>query len=470
MSFLAKLNLDGKEYNVLSFDYKASQQVDNNGKPSSKPHGFYIAIIVESDRDSSLSDWMVDSLMAKDGYIRFYNRDGMSKFKDVKFETTYCVGYKEIFEANGKLPMRQMLTLSSGRVIYGNTIFEETWARPRKAIEPPKPYKPEKITKEIKHVNGHFYNTNGTFEGKVDETKNTGSVNDVYSCTGKGKKTDENGDEIDVYNGITKLKLFSNDLIHSDLLIYAGIVHGEGTPENTTSVGISLEELKKERYSIANTIYNFMKNHNKEKLSDLPSNYSYAKKENTSPYKLIVDSTDEERNGQWIKIAIYAVINAVSDGTDYSNKAEFWDGGDVMTGNYSETTEKSYNPDYHARQNNLDGDYRIQGIYDPNNLSTQFYEKVKLNYTKNDKQRALHLKKLKAYIKPEHYNAVTTDPSDDKKILQSGDKDKDVSFNKKNTILEGIGTGAFSVVIKCLWEVKAQSACTIFYKQLNTKY
>jgi Hemolysin coregulated protein Hcp (TssD) len=137
MSFLATLNLDGKKYNVLAFDYKASQQVDNNGKPSSKPHGFYIAITVQSDRDSSLSDWMVDSLMAKDGYIRFYNRDGMSKFKDVKFETTYCVGYKEIFEANSKLPMRQMLTLSSGRVIYGNTIFEETWARPRKAVEPP---------------------------------------------------------------------------------------------------------------------------------------------------------------------------------------------------------------------------------------------------------------------------------------------------------------------------------------------
>jgi hypothetical protein len=55
-----------------------------------------------------------------------------------------------------------------------------------------------------------------------DETKNTGSVNDVYSCTGKGKKTDENGDEIDVYNGITKL-----EITHEQFTYIAGVIRSE---------------------------------------------------------------------------------------------------------------------------------------------------------------------------------------------------------------------------------------------------
>jgi Hemolysin coregulated protein Hcp (TssD) len=308
MSFLATLNLDGKKYNILAFDYKASQKTDPHGRPSSKPHGFLITLTVESDRDSSLSDWMVDSLMAKDGYIRFYNRDGMSKFKDVKFETTYCVGYKEVFEANGKLPMRQMLTLSSGRVIYGNTIFEETWARPRKAIEPPKPYAPEKITKEIKYVNGHFYNTNGTFEGKVDETKNTGSVNDVYSCTGKGKKTDENGDEIDVYNGIKLLREPNNtNISNDDLNKFANTVAKESSGNTTES------------FAIASCIKNITVSRNQSILSTLSHGiFGFTDGGNDPEYK------DNAEN------SMRAVINALSEGHDYSNGASKWDGIDFI--------------------------------------------------------------------------------------------------------------------------------------------
>ena len=323
------------------------------------------------------------------------------------------------------------------------------------------------VEKEIQYVNGHFYNTDGTFEGKVDEASNTGVVSDVYTCTGKGKATDSKGKEIDVYNGIKLLKLFGSNLSHSDLLIYGGIVHGEATNQNSTDVGINLEELKIERYCFANAIHNFMKSTSKEKISELSSTFSYAKKDETAPYKLVVNSTPEERNNQWIKTAIYAVINAVRETKDYSNGATYWDGPDVMTGNFA----GNYDAMKHFRQRPLNGtEYRVQGIYDSKNLSKKFYDNAELYYTKYDVHRSPYLKKLNKHSEPQHYDVATIDPNDEKMTLKAVDSEKNISFNKKSTILEGIGTGVFKVTIKCLWEVKAQSACSIFYAQLNNKY
>lgn len=199
--------------------------------------------------------------------------------------------------------------------------------------EEPKDAPEKKVEEDIKYINGHFYNEDGTYEGKVDETTNTGVIDDVYTCTGKGKAKDKKGKEIDIYKGIRLLKLFENNLSHSNLLIYGGIVHGEATNQNSTDVGITLEQLKIERYCFANAIHNFMKSTSKEKISELSASFSYAKKDETPPYKLVVNSTPEERNNVWIKTAIYAVINAVRETKDYSNGATHWDGPDVMTGN-----------------------------------------------------------------------------------------------------------------------------------------
>lgn len=320
---------------------------------------------------------------------------------------------------------------------------------------------------EIININGHFYNEDGTFEGKVDKKSNMGAVSDVYTCTGKQKGKDKEGKEIDIYNGVKLLKLFSNNLLHSDLLSYAGIVNGEATNKNSIDVGISLKELKFERYCFANAIYNFMKSTNKTSISQLSSNFSYAKKDKTPAYNLIVNSTEVERKSEWVKIAIFAVINAVREIKDYSNGATFWDGPDVMTGNYA----NDYDPMKHFRQKPLNGDeYRVQGIYDSKNLSNMFYNNAKLYYSKYDTHRAPYLKTLTSYSKAEHFDVATIDPNDKTMRLKAIDSKKDIAFNKKDTILEGIGTGVFKVIIKCLWDVRAQSACSIFYNQLNKKY
>jgi hypothetical protein len=56
--------------------------------------------------------------------------------------------------------------------------------------------KREEKVAELKYLNGHFYNIDGTFSGKVEDKINTGSVNDVYACTGKSKKKDKDVKEI----------------------------------------------------------------------------------------------------------------------------------------------------------------------------------------------------------------------------------------------------------------------------------
>lgn len=320
---------------------------------------------------------------------------------------------------------------------------------------------PEPTAKKLINsiISGYFYTKEGVYLGKI------GNGNNVYITDQATFLEVQKGK--DVGNRMKILKLFENNLIHKDLLIYGGIVNGEATNQNSTDIGITVEELKIERFCIANCIYNFMKNKNKKKLSELSPSYSYAKKDKIPAYKLITNSEENSRDNQWVKIAISSVINAVLEEHDYSNDSSYWDGPDVMTGNFA----GGYDPSKHFRQKPLNGDeYRVQGIFDPKNLSDKFFKNAQSYYTKYDSHRAPYLKYLTKYAKQEHFDIATIDPSEVKMKLKAVDSVKDVSFNKKNTLLEGIGTGAFKVTIKCLWEIRMQSACSVFYKQLNNKY
>lgn len=266
------------------------------------------------------------------------------------------------------------------------------------------------------------------------------------------------------------LKLFEQLLSHKDFLSYGGIVNGEATNRNSIDVDILEEELKEERYCFANVVYNYMKQQKIKLFSNIPANFAYAKKDKTAGYNYVASSKPENRNDKWIKIALYAVINAITGGKDYSNGATQWDGGDVFTGNYA----SGYDPMKHFRQNPLAGtEYRIIGIYDKNNFSQKMYENLKKYYTKYDTHRAKYLKPLHKYDTKEHYDIVTIRSNETSKKLETsdGNKAKESSYNQRNTILEPMtGTGVWKVVLKCLWEVTAQKACSIFYNQLNNRY
>jgi Hemolysin coregulated protein Hcp (TssD) len=127
MSFLAKLEIDGEEFNVLEFDVTFAQGTDNNGKPANKTKGGQIRLLVESTRSDVFSDWMISPTSTKDGKVVFYRRDAMSTMKNVTFKKGYCISYHESFRSQGTTPMCTLVMITCNEILVGNTKFENTW-------------------------------------------------------------------------------------------------------------------------------------------------------------------------------------------------------------------------------------------------------------------------------------------------------------------------------------------------------
>lgn len=127
MSFLAKLEIDNEVFNVLEFDIAFSQNIDNNGKPSTKTKGGQIKLIVESTQTDLFSDWMASQTSIKDGKVIFYRRDAMSTMKNVVFKKGYCISLHKRFRNEGTVPMITEILISSNEVKIGNTTFENNW-------------------------------------------------------------------------------------------------------------------------------------------------------------------------------------------------------------------------------------------------------------------------------------------------------------------------------------------------------
>lgn len=281
---------------------------------------------------------------------------------------------------------------------------------------------------------------------------------------------------------ITILKLFDTNITHTDFLKFAGIVNGEATHYNAKDTGISHDELKKERYAFGNVVVNYMKSKNIKKISSIPKGFTYAKDDETAAYKELTNSKSEDRSNEWIKASIYAIINAISGGKDYSNGALQWDGGDVFTGNYSKVKKSSYNPMKHYRQRAYPYDARIKGIYDKDNLSKKMYYNLKKYYSKIDTHRLPHLKPLYVRKTKSNWDMLFFEEKSYEKYskgeiefgeIKFVDEDKKPPKYDINTVpMVSSGstrTWMFAGLL-CLWEVKAQYACTIFYKQLYKKY
>lgn len=138
---LGVLKLNNKEYRLLDFNYNSSQRVDVTGKPSGVSSGLVFDLKIESDSDTSLLIWALGD-EAKDGIITFYKPDGISKFKEIEFKKSYCISHNEKFEANGTMPMHQILR-----------IVEPRQENPKEQIVPPKKIvKQEKAETKVKTI------------------------------------------------------------------------------------------------------------------------------------------------------------------------------------------------------------------------------------------------------------------------------------------------------------------------------
>jgi Hemolysin coregulated protein Hcp (TssD) len=127
MSFLAKLKLDGEEYNVLHCGFRFVQPTNVTGKPTAIPQGGNINLIVESTGTTDVFEWMISAVQTKNGEITFYRRDNMSKLKTLVFSEGHCVDYYESFDHNGAHPMQITFTISAKELKLNDSQFLNNW-------------------------------------------------------------------------------------------------------------------------------------------------------------------------------------------------------------------------------------------------------------------------------------------------------------------------------------------------------
>lgn len=127
MSFLAKLNIDDDEMNVLDCNFSFEQGADYTGRPSQKPKGGQITILLESTGKTDFLEWAISSSMSKDGKIIFYKRDNLSSLKTLDFKEAYCLKYTEDFNAVDSLPLKTRIVISAKEISMKGTTFTNNW-------------------------------------------------------------------------------------------------------------------------------------------------------------------------------------------------------------------------------------------------------------------------------------------------------------------------------------------------------
>ncbi|MBL3656761.1 type VI secretion system tube protein TssD, partial [Fulvivirga sediminis] len=90
MSFLAKLTLDDEEFNILECDFGLKQSTDETGRPSAKPRGGLVQLVIESNVKIDFFEWISSGTATKSGEITFFRRDNVSSLKKLAFKEAYC--------------------------------------------------------------------------------------------------------------------------------------------------------------------------------------------------------------------------------------------------------------------------------------------------------------------------------------------------------------------------------------------
>jgi len=129
MSFKAKLNVGGKEYNILECSYELFQATDATGRPSSVTRGGRVRLKVESTEDTSLVEWMFNNFERRDGSVKFLKRDNEATAKELKFTEGYMVKYVESFDSTDNEPMNEAIVISARAISMGTGEHVNNWPR-----------------------------------------------------------------------------------------------------------------------------------------------------------------------------------------------------------------------------------------------------------------------------------------------------------------------------------------------------
>ncbi|PAM95949.1 hypothetical protein B4N84_05210 [Flavobacterium sp. IR1] len=228
----------------------------------------------------------------------------MSRTRIVKGKIT------EITGGTSRMYGNRIIINAGGRINYYAKRY--TYGEPE---EPPVKVFEDKIIQ----VNGHFYNRDGTYEGKIDESDFEGSVDDVYVCDGKSTQQDKNGDSFVTYNNAKLLKEKDVNIKHKEFANNSYLIYHEASTTGTRMTALW----------IAHTVNNALNSRYKRGKNTFNELFKtgYSSVEETSKLKTISTTSNFDIHCY----ARSAMISVLQGDSDPTNSSYFWDGLDLFT-------------------------------------------------------------------------------------------------------------------------------------------
>jgi len=130
-AFDAILSVDGgsSDLKVIHCSYSLNRDVDGSGKPSGAVRGGLIQIEIESTKDISFNEWMVEQFTAKNGKVVFKNIDANTSMKELTWENGYIVQLAESFDIVGENSMTLSFTVSAEKLKMGSATHDNRWPK-----------------------------------------------------------------------------------------------------------------------------------------------------------------------------------------------------------------------------------------------------------------------------------------------------------------------------------------------------
>jgi hypothetical protein len=136
MPFLTEVEIDNKVLRVLQFDFELSKAIDVTGKAISFPQGGIIHLLIDgdvTDRDllNLLFDWLKNPTLTKKGKITVHSDENkQQQLEVIEFSTALCVGYRQVFNYEGKIPLMINLKVSAMELTLltnDKSTFKNNW-------------------------------------------------------------------------------------------------------------------------------------------------------------------------------------------------------------------------------------------------------------------------------------------------------------------------------------------------------
>ncbi len=139
MSVKAKIIIDEKEINVLSFSFGFNQGADTNGRPSQKPIFVGLQLVIETRKDLNLADWSFAPNQTKQIELHIYPVIMGGKTRKLYFYDCHLVHWDNHFSSTGNQPMTEALHITAAGVEGSNSagVYSAYWRKtfPQQEVE-----------------------------------------------------------------------------------------------------------------------------------------------------------------------------------------------------------------------------------------------------------------------------------------------------------------------------------------------